>query len=163
MSDPGRPADILTALEVAVVHELRVTSGTLLKVLKGRLAAHGITLAQFSLLRELWTENGIKQNELSERLGTTQPATVVTIDSLEKRDLIRRERGTDDRRVVRIFLTPEGAELRDVILGYAYDLAQAAVVGLPPAEVELVRTRLIAMRTNLEAELALDEQAKRGA
>jgi DNA-binding MarR family transcriptional regulator len=163
LSDRERPADILSALEIAVVNELRVTAGTLLKVLKGRLAAHGITLAQYSLLRELWAENGIKQNELSERLGTTQPATVVTIDSLEKRDLIRRERGTDDRRVVRIFLTAGGEELRDVLLGYAHDIAQAAVVGLPAADVERVRSLLTSMRGNLEAELVADEQAKRGA
>lgn len=163
MSAPQDPDDILTSWEVAIVHELRTASGTLLKLLKSRISTHGITLAQFSLLRELWAEDGIKQNELSERLATTQPATVVTLDSLEKRDLIRRERGTDDRRVVRIYLTPAGEALRPVMLGYAYDLAVVAVEGIAPEDREQVRGVLGRLRANLEVELAGDERAKRGA
>ena len=163
MSAPDGPADILTSWEIAVVHELRTASGTLLKLLKSRFATHGITLAQFSLLRELWAQDGIKQNELSERLATTQPATVVTLDSLEKRDLIRRERGTDDRRVVRIHLTPAGQALREVLLGYAYDLAIVALDGIAPADRERVQAVLGQLRRNLEAELESDERAKRGA
>jgi DNA-binding MarR family transcriptional regulator len=163
MKKAALPLDAHLASELHFGYELRETSGLLLKALKRRIAPHGITLTQYFLLRQLWEGEGINQSELSERLATTQPATVATVDSLERRGLIKRVRDTGDRRVVRIFLTAKGRTMRSTLLRYAYDLSLVSVEGVRPAEVAKLRSLLARVRENLEGELAIDEPAERGA
>lgn len=50
-------------------------------------------------------------SELAHRLQMRQHSVVGLIDRTVKLDLVRRERGTEDRREVFIFLTPKGEEL----------------------------------------------------
>jgi DNA-binding MarR family transcriptional regulator len=45
---------------------------------------------------------------IAERLCVRHHTTVALVDKLEKRGLLRRERGTEDRREVLLHLTPEG-------------------------------------------------------
>jgi DNA-binding MarR family transcriptional regulator len=150
MKKRALPADAHTAAEILFGYELRETSRLLLATLKTHIETHGITLTQYFLLRQLWDEEGISQSELSDRLATTQPATVATVDSLEGRGLIKRVRGTDDRRVVRIFLTAKGRTMRTTLLRYAYDISSDALAGMTAAEIERLRTALARVRTNLE-------------
>ncbi|HEY5348814.1 MAG TPA: MarR family transcriptional regulator [Candidatus Lustribacter sp.] len=159
-----RPAasDVRALDELQFSYELRETSRLLLAVLKRCTEPRGITLAQYFLLRHLWDDEGINQSELSERLGTTQPATVATVDSLEKRRLIKRVRSTDDRRMVRLYLTAKGRTMRDTLLGYARELSLQALDGVAPADVAKIRSLLAHVRANLAAELA-DDATVRGA
>jgi DNA-binding MarR family transcriptional regulator len=134
-----------------------------LAVLKRRTEPHGITLTQYFLLRHLWDDEGINQSELSERLGTTQPATVATVDSLEKRRLIKRVRSTDDRRMVRLYLTAKGRTLRDTLLDYARELSLQALDGVGPSDVVKLRALLGLVRGNLTTELTGSDEEERGA
>ena len=154
------PADAHTAAEIRFAYELRETSRLLLNTLKREIEPHGITLTQYFLLRQLWDEEGINQSELSERLATTQPATVATVDSLEKRRLIKRVRGTDDRRVVRIFLTAKGRAMRTTLLRYAYGIAADALAGLSASDVAHLRSALGAVRANLEQQFGEDAEGR---
>jgi DNA-binding MarR family transcriptional regulator len=145
-----RPAADPRALdELQFSYELRETSRLLLAVLKRSTEPHGITLAQYFLLRHLWDDEGLNQSELTERLGTTQPATVATVDSLEKRRLIKRVRSTEDRRVVHLYLTAKGRALRDTLLGYARDLSFQALDGVRAPDVVKLRALLGRVRANL--------------
>jgi len=155
-------ADVRAMDELQFSYELRETSRLLLAVLKRYTEPHGITLTQYFLLRHLWDDEGINQSELSERLGTTQPATVATVDSLEKRRLIKRVRSTNDRRMVQLYLTAKGRTMRDTLLGYARDLSLQALDGVGPAAVAKMRTLLGHVRENLTAELANSDASERG-
>lgn len=162
MKKRALPADAHTASEILFGYELRETSRVLLNALKEHIDAHGITLTQYFLLRQLWDEEGINQSELSERLATTQPATVATVDSLEKRGLIKRVRGTDDRRVARIFLTAKGRTMRTTLLRYAYAVSTEALDGMSATDIARLRESLARVRANLEASFG-DAAAERGA
>jgi DNA-binding MarR family transcriptional regulator len=150
MSDAD-PVDLHLTTEVQFTYELRDASRLLLRLLKTRIAAHNLTLQQYFLLRQLWDADGTGQSTLSARLQTTQPATVATIDTLEKRKLVKRVRGVDDRRVVRVHLTPSGRALRETLLGYAFEFSSQAVAGLDPNEVTMLRGLLGRVRANLHA------------
>jgi DNA-binding MarR family transcriptional regulator len=156
-------ADVRALDELMFSYELRETSRLLLALLKRRTEPHGITLTQYFLLRHLWDDEGINQSEISERLGTTQPATVATVDSLEKRRLIKRVRSTDDRRMVRLYLTAKGRTLRDTLLDYARALSLQALDGVGPSDVVKLRALLGLVRGNLTTELAGNDEAERGA
>jgi DNA-binding MarR family transcriptional regulator len=144
-------SDVHEAREVQFSYELRDASRLLLNALKTRIAAHNVTLPQYFLLRQLWEAEGTGQSLLTERLQTTQPATVATIDALEKRGLVRRVRGTDDRRTVSIHLTPKGRTLRDTLLTYAYDISSRSLEGLGEKDVATLRKLLGRVRANLES------------
>lgn len=77
------------------------------------LKAHGLTGAQYNVLRILRgaEPDGLACREISERMISHDPDMTRLLDRMEKRGLITRERGKDDRRVVRTRITPPGLEL----------------------------------------------------
>ncbi len=84
----------------------------------------GLSQAQLWLLWEVFGQPGLRVSELSQRLSI-KPATASNLlDKVESKGLIRRERAGPDQRVVRIYITPEGAEL----LSRAPRPAQGALV-----------------------------------
>ena len=75
--------------------------------------ARGLTSAQYNVLRILRgaEPQGCACREIGERMISHDPDMTRLLDRLEKRSLIRRERQTDDRRVVKTRITPGGLEL----------------------------------------------------
>ncbi|MFD5140056.1 MarR family winged helix-turn-helix transcriptional regulator [Streptomyces sp. NPDC058378] len=80
--------------------------------------------------------------------GLTQQA-----DRLAEAGLIRRERDTDDRRIVRLSLTPEGLALTDRVAAVRADQERELLAGLGPAE----RRRLTALLGTLAKTLGAGE------
>lgn len=73
----------------------------------------GLTGAQYNVLRILRgaEPEGLACGEIAERMISHDPDMTRLLDRMEKRDLITRERQTDDRRVVRARITAHGLEL----------------------------------------------------
>jgi DNA-binding MarR family transcriptional regulator len=69
-----------------------------------------LTPVQYNLLRILRGAGaeGWTCGEISERLVTRDPDVTRIVDRMEKRGFVARERSTDDRRVVRVFITKDG-------------------------------------------------------
>jgi DNA-binding MarR family transcriptional regulator len=72
------------------------------------LAEHGLTPPQALLLRAVAEQPGISPGELARLSGVTPATATGSLDLLEARGLLRRARRQDDRRVVRLELTPAG-------------------------------------------------------
>ncbi|MFC9978033.1 MarR family winged helix-turn-helix transcriptional regulator [Spirillospora sp. NPDC127200] len=76
-------------------------------------AGTGTSTSGFLLLRLLMGRDGQRPGELARQLMVT-PATVTTVaDTLERNGHVERRRDTDDRRVVRLHITPQGVDLVD--------------------------------------------------
>ena len=71
----------------------------------------GLTLPQLMTMQTLRLSAPITTGELAKEISLTQATVTSILDRLEKKDLIQRERGTDDKRKVWISLTPQGVEL----------------------------------------------------
>lgn len=72
----------------------------------------GLTASQYNVLRILRGEGGpLPSLEIADRMIQVVPAITGLIDRLEQQGLVRRERCTEDRRVVYVELTPAGAGL----------------------------------------------------
>jgi DNA-binding MarR family transcriptional regulator len=70
---------------------------------------HGLTLSQYNVLRILRGEGQpLPCLEIADRMIQVVPAITGLIDRLEKEGLVRRERCTEDRRVVYISITDKG-------------------------------------------------------
>jgi DNA-binding MarR family transcriptional regulator len=76
-------------------------------------AAHDLTPQQYNALRLLRSEHPekIRTLDLAARLVSRAPDITRLLDKLEQRGLIDRDRPADNRRVVRIGITPAGISL----------------------------------------------------
>ncbi|HHY45802.1 MAG TPA: MarR family transcriptional regulator [Firmicutes bacterium] len=87
-------------------------------------ACCGITLSQCHALGEVATQEGLTPGELAVRLGINPSAVTRITDALVQNGLVRRESDLSDRRLVRLFPTPEGRSLWEgvqaTILGPGY-------------------------------------------
>lgn len=79
--------------------------------LAGSLDDAGVTESQFGVLEALYHLGPLHQRALAEKILRSGGNITMVVDNLEKRGLVRRERGAEDRRVVTVHLTPEGRQL----------------------------------------------------
>lgn len=75
------------------------------------LRPHDLSHAGFVLLMTLWITGPRETRELAAVLRVTKGAIVGSVNTLERRDLVRRERSDVDRRLVTVELTNEGRAL----------------------------------------------------
>jgi len=69
----------------------------------------GLTIPQMRLLWTLRDEDGLPVGSLADRLGVNPSTITGHVDRLVRQGLVRREEDPVDRRIVRNFLTEEGA------------------------------------------------------
>lgn len=79
----------------------------------------------------------VRQAELAEQLGITQPSLVRTLDQLEAMALVERLSHPDDKRSNRIALTPAGRELAERIEQRLSVLRDDLLDGVPDAAIEI--------------------------
>jgi DNA-binding MarR family transcriptional regulator len=67
----------------------------------------GLTFPQLSVISILTKNGELKVSVLSDKMGLSDSTVSGILDRLEQKNIIRRERNQDDRRVVKIALTEE--------------------------------------------------------
>jgi DNA-binding MarR family transcriptional regulator len=101
---------------------------------EARTAALDITAPQFLLLSELWEQDGMAASDLAREVYLTAGAVTGLLDRLEAKELLRRERDPNDRRALRVWLTPAGRALRAPLMGIIREVNEKALEGLSEAE-----------------------------
>lgn len=81
------------------------------KSLKRNLEQFNLSGPEYGIIRNLGGK-ALTLSELSQRLLKVNSNTTMMVDVLEAKCLVRRERDDQDRRVVRVGLTPAGERLR---------------------------------------------------
>ncbi len=119
-------------------------------LLERRIAPYSVTRGQWYFLRVLWITDGLSQRELSARVGMMEPTTVIALRSMERSGLIRRVRGEDDRRKVRVFLTAKAKRLRNTLLGVARRVTAEAEHGIAARDLAAFRRVIADMTKNLD-------------
>lgn len=75
------------------------------------LAEAGLTESQFGVLEALLHLGPLHQRDLAEKILRTNGNVTLVVDQLETRGLVRRERGSADRRYIKVYLTENGEAL----------------------------------------------------
>ena len=100
----------------AVTSQHEIPLGRLLSVAGRLLSQHfqtlldtaGLSPAGWHVLMRLQEEDGLTQRELADLCYVTPATMTGVVDTLEREGMVVRERSADDRRVVRLRLTPVG-------------------------------------------------------
>jgi DNA-binding MarR family transcriptional regulator len=100
-------------LETEVVLNLIRTTDQLTRVIADMLKPVDLSMTQYNVLRILKGagEQGLACSEIADRMVTRDPDITRLLDRLEKRELVRRARSVEDRRVVNVQITREGLKL----------------------------------------------------
>lgn len=103
---PGRMVRRLAKLATSYVE----------KRLEARFDAFDLSYTQWIALKVI--HDGVVTNagELARELGITTGATTRLVDTLEEHGLLCRDRGSSDRRVVKLCLTESGREITEALL-----------------------------------------------
>jgi DNA-binding MarR family transcriptional regulator len=148
-ANASRPADILPP-RLSSGYLVRDAHRAFQRLLERRIAPYGVTRGQWYFLRVLWNADGLSQRELSARVGMMEPTTAIALRSMERSQLIRRLRGGDDRRKVRVFLTVKAKRLRIQLLSLARDITVGAEEGIAPRDIAAFRRVIARMTANLD-------------
>jgi DNA-binding MarR family transcriptional regulator len=118
----------------------------------------GLTIPQMRLLWALRDEDGLPVGTLAEHLGVNPSTITGHVDRLVRQGLVRREEDTADRRIVRNYLTEDGA----VAVGALRRIAGTYIINilkhLTDEELDRLHTALGDLnRASAEARLLIDE------
>ncbi len=156
-TDPVSEETLRPGLEMPLAqslgYQIRATHRLFQRALQTEIEKSAVTLGMWYFLRVLWSEDGITQSELSQRVGTMEPTTLSAIRDMERDGLVRRAPHADDRRKINIHLTDKGRDLREKLLPAAHAVIGAASAGLTAREKTMLIALLKAMQANLQASL----------
>lgn len=79
-------------------------------------AGLNITSEMYSVMRCLWEQEGINQQSISEKAFKEKANLTKLLDNLEKRGFLYKETDAFDKRNKKVFLTPQGREIKTVVL-----------------------------------------------
>lgn len=146
---PDAPEEELIPLDESLDFLIRDTRRLLLKCIDARLAQHGIPLGAWFPLRILYEEDGITQRELSRKLGYLDAAAGAIVEVMERQQLVRRKRNTDDRRKINVFLTPLGRRMGKLTIRHIAEINAQIEAGFSKRDAEALRRLLRRAHDNL--------------
>lgn len=115
LRDEIRQGKPFTSLQQEAELNIIRTAARLTDALERIFSPHGISATQYNALRILRGagSDGLCRNELRDRMLTRMPDVTRLLDRMEEAGLVRRERATRDRRMVRARITEKGKRLLD--------------------------------------------------
>ena len=140
MSSRPRSARPPVLMEAQVFIALQKISDALARVAEQLLKAHGLTGAQYNVLRILRgaEPEGLACSNISDRMISHDPDMTRLLDRMEKRSLITRQRQKDDRRVVKTRITPAGLEVLKGLDQPIRELHNRQFQHIPPARLKIL-------------------------
>jgi DNA-binding MarR family transcriptional regulator len=94
------------------------------------------TPVQVQVAIELAQEGPATVGELAQRMGVSPSAISLLVDRMVEHGMVERTRGTEDRRVVWLRLTPAAQAIADALLTYWREQVGAFLARIPVAERE---------------------------
>jgi DNA-binding MarR family transcriptional regulator len=86
------------------------------------------------VLSRLWEEDGLSQQQISDRSGVAKPNISIYCDNLEKENYLARAADQVDKRNYRLLLTRKGKDLKSLCQGLAQQSNQETLRNLSEEE-----------------------------
>ena len=121
------------------------------RLYKPLLETLGLTYPQYLVMMVLWEQDGRAVKDIGRALRLDSGTLTPLLKRLEGMELLRRERDSQDERVVRITLTEPGRALKE--RARAVPEQAACAIGLEGGDIAALRDRLLRLRDTLDAVL----------
>jgi MarR family transcriptional regulator, multiple antibiotic resistance protein MarR len=134
--------------EMAIGHLVARARSAMLTGLDGELEPFGLTGAQFAVLKNVADGIASTAADLCRTMHYDTGSMTRMLDRLEEKSVLRRERCTEDRRVVYLRITDTGNELLPQLRTAAIHVLSRHLAGFSPEEVEALKQYLVRMIEN---------------
>ena len=151
MTDSRKPDLDLDGLAGYLGYQLRQAQAASFRDLTPPLRQLGMTPGEFSLLRIVAGNPGVRQNDLVRVYRLDKSTLSVAVAALVRRDLIRQQRDRSDRRRLTLELTDRGHEMLAEATRIVEDQEQRMAAALGPGERAAVMDALRRIVAALEA------------
>lgn len=108
-----------------------------------------VTIEQWSVLYQLWKEDGLSQQQLCDATYRDKPSITRLVDNMEKNKLVKRVSNKKDRRINLIQLTAEGKRLEEDSMAVANKTLNEALEGVSRGNIEIAKEVLQVVYDNL--------------
>ena len=109
----------------------------------------GISMAQLHILYTLQRSGEMTMSRLAEVLNVSLSNATGLIDRIEERGYVERTRVPEDRRIVKIRVTPEGSRMLDELDALSDDLLRSVLGRIAPSKLSGVAQAAAALRDAL--------------
>lgn len=116
-----------------------------------KVAQIDLTVEQWSVLYQLWKEDGKSQQQLCETTFRDKPSITRLLDNLEKSKLVKRVGDKNDRRIKLIYLTAAGRRLETESMDVANITLNESLNGVSRERIEMAKEVLQVVYDNLKA------------
>jgi DNA-binding MarR family transcriptional regulator len=145
-----------TELVESVVDELHAMIGSLRCAGTGRMVKAGISMTHLHILWVLEHHGDLPMSRLADLLDVSLSNATGLIDRMEERGLVERSRVPDDRRVVIVRASAEGARQRDEIETLKQGRMRSILERLTPEQLTRVHGAIGDLRTAVIDEIGTD-------
>ncbi|RXI97801.1 MarR family transcriptional regulator [Anaerobacillus alkaliphilus] len=122
-------------------------------LIKAKLDPYNLAPEQNLIMMLLWEKDGITQNQLVEKLNKDKTNIARMASNLEKKGFIKRIPCTDDRRSVKLYLTPCGRDLENQVTPIAAEFNQIITNGISKEELFELERLLSIINENVRTTL----------
>ena len=138
--------------EIAV--NVNILNSKIKKFFFDKLQENGINITPepFLVLDILWKEQSLSQQKIADIIQKDKNSVTKIIDSLEKKNLVRREVDKNDRRINKIELTDEAVALEKLTTEVAINFMNDVVKGIDNKDLDTFVNVMRQIKNNLEGE-----------
>lgn len=138
--------------EIAVY--VNILNSRIKKCFFDKLQENGINITpeQFLVLDILWKKQSLSQQKIADIIQKDKNSVTKIIDSLEKKNLVKRVVDKNDRRINKIELTDEAFALEKITTKVAIDFMNGAVKGIDSQDLDTFVDVMRRLKNNLEAD-----------
>ncbi len=119
-------------------YKVKLVSQLMYRDFLERLEPYGLTPFHYLVLCCLWEEDGLSTSGIADKLKQLGATLTGVVDRMEERNLVYRERDSEDRRIIRIWLTDEGKKLMHILPSIGAETIQKATSKISETEQEAV-------------------------
>ncbi|PFA70492.1 transcriptional regulator [Bacillus sp. AFS015802] len=126
------------------------TVKNIIRFLTLHLKEFDVTPEQWTVLKTLAEQDGISQKQLALKAEKDQPTVTRILDILERKELIYKQKNTEDRRSFLIFITEKGMTAKDELSPFIESLYEGTILrGISEEELEVYKSVLSQINANI--------------
>ncbi|WP_216830653.1 MarR family winged helix-turn-helix transcriptional regulator [Alkalihalobacterium elongatum] len=118
--------------------------------IKTKLEVFNIAPEQNLIMMLLWEQDGLTQNQISQKLNKDKTNIARMASNLEKKGFISRVNCHDDRRSVKLYLTPEGRALGEKVIPITEEFNDIVTKNISKEELQQLEKTLKKMSNNVD-------------
>lgn len=138
--------------EIAV--NVNILNSRIKKCFFDKLQENGINITpeQYLVLDILWDKQPMSQQNIADVIQKDKNSVTKIIDSLEKKNLVKRSMDKKDRRINQIELTEEAYALQKITTQVAIEFMNGAIKGIEKRDLDTFVEVMRKLKNNLESE-----------